>query len=583
MAYRAVPPSRQVGNAGRPTTPITHSGGTAPHIYVSPTGSDSTGDGTINRPYATPAWAQAIARVAYVGTPVIEIRAGRYYNTSLTLGLEDAGMTYKSTDGPGQAVLIGGRPVTGWERYSGNIWRAPIQAPVWTIYESGTRATQARLPKKAPGASYPCAFAPYFTTAGVDSSNRVVQYNPVDFNPASWTLSDIRLFIWSKLGAVQIAWFTDIHALASRNTGASTLTTDQDMKFLAYHLSGGARYVVQGPLELLTEAGEFTCTGGYVYYWPRNTPFDPTTVIIPSTKNVMSLYRASNVTIDGLGIEGTDFDSWYRWGNDGLTVEYEYFKTMLQFQKGGIYVEDSSGVTITNCHLKNIGFSGVFLQNACSTCTVSKNWIEHVGGEGISVNGIPPGLGNLSTGNTLTNNKIQNYGELDGSANGIRLSQSSSNTISYSNILNGPNRGIWLHGDYNVPAANNYCRSNVIDHVKIQNVVQDSGDRGAISVSFLSSPPGGGSQVPVNSMDQVIIDGATAHSSMTDVAPNALFYDNHASGQSASNVNATNIQGTVQRYNDADGATFTNVSWLGGFNPAGMDTANIGVTATFPY
>lgn len=583
MAYRAVPQIRGGGTAGRAIPPIAHSGGSAPHIYVSPSGSDSTGDGTINRPYATVAQAQRVARVAYVGTPVIEIRAGRYYNTNLTLDLEDSGMSYVSTDGPGQAVLIGGNRVTGWERYSGSIWRAPLAVPVWCLYEDGVRARLARLPKLAPGASYPCAFAPYFTSAGVTDSKTVLQYNPVDFTPDNWTLADIRLFVWSYTAGHATDWFTDMHGISARNTTTKQLTMNEELKFSAKTGTTGTRYFVQGPLELLTEAGEFTCTGGYVYYWPRSSAIVQAEIIAPTTTNVMSLYRANNVTIDGLGIEGTDFDSWYRYGNDGASVEYEYFMTLLRFRRGGIYLEDTSGATITNCHIKNTGFSGIFLQNACSSCTVSKTWIEHTGGEGISVNGLAPGLGNTSTGNTFTNNKIQNYGEMDGSANGIRLSQSSSNTISYSNILNGPNRGIWLHGDYLVAAANNYCRSNSIDHVKVEDVCQDSGDRGAIGISFLSSPPGGPSQVPINAITQVIVDGVNAHSSMTDTAPNGLYYDNHSSGQSATNMQVSDTQGDPQRYNDADGATFTNVSWLGGFNVNLMDTANIGVTATFPY
>ena len=48
-------------------------------------------------------------------------------------------------------------------------------------------------------------------------------------------------------------------------------------------------------------------------------------------------------------------------------------------------------------------------------------------------------------------------------------------------------------------------------------------------------------------------------------------------------------QGLQLRYNASDGATLTNTSFLqngqanGAFNAGLMDTANIGVTAAFPY
>jgi hypothetical protein len=571
--------------------------GAEPHLYVSPTGSDTTGDGTRGSPWATPEKARAYIRANTLqGTNAfVELLAGNYWSTNLVLDDGDGGtggrnITYRSTDGPGAAVLCGGTRVTGWTTYSGSISRVNIGAGLTlsTIYENGVRATKARYPKYVPSSTYDTARDTYLTSTGVDTSHTVLQYGVGDLNPAAWaSTTDMQVVVWSGGG---IAWFTDTIPVSSINTGTRQITLSQNSRYSLFATPTGSRYFVQGVLELLTQAGEFhyDSTSGYLYYWPRDGAIAAQTIVRPTTKRVVSFTgtgtsaRCSHVTFDGLGVQYSDFAPWYRHAsvndNDRGGGAYDRQYTLSEAQYGAMYFENTDNITVTNCHIKNVGFSGVFKKGYNQSNTISNCWIEHVGHSGIYADGNYPGTTDVLKSNTYTNLRINNCGELAGSGGGIYMLQSGSNTISYCDISKAPRLGILLGAYTGFAAAQIYTASNLIDHVKVSRVCQDSGDVGGIYIGFLSSVSGG--PYKVNTLNQVIIDTIAASASMPDAAGNGLFFDDESWNQVASNVNITNTAGAAEREHNTGGMTFTNVSWTGVFT--GVDTANIGVTSSFP-
>jgi hypothetical protein len=599
-AYTWIPTRGTVGSS---------SGGTSTaQLYVATTGNNSA-IGSEAAPLATIDGARlAIASRGLVakGPVIVNVKAGNYLNTAVTFGAADSGtvsngVTYRSSDGLGRARLIGGTLASGWTLHSGSIYKLALSTPCYTLYENGVRAVRARLPVLAPGASFPCAFAPYFLTLGTNGSYTDLKYNSANFSPGAWTLADIRLFFYGT-NTSQINWFSEHAQPTGLNTGTQVFTIGNDgLKFAAYGgVDPGARFFVEGPLELLQGPGEFCIrqdAGVWtLYYWPRTSPIASQEIIIPTQKTAVSFLgtdettRTKYITLSGFAIEGTDFDSWYRYGTAGLIGEpYDYFDTMSQFRHGGVRMENCDHITLKWNNIHHTGFSGVFMHRYCQSNTLYQNYIHHTGTDGISVNGPVPGTGNTSQLNTFDDQKITNMGELDASANGIRLSQSASNIVRFHTISSGPRRAIWLHGSFAVPAASNYCRSNYIHHVLASSIMQDTGDAGGITISFLSSPAGGGSQVPVNTFEQNIITGCTAHASMLDAAPNGQFCDNDSSGQVFTNIQITSTQGNQFRLNSSDGPVLTNCSFLsngapnGSFNAGLMDTATIGVSSTFPY
>jgi Big-like domain-containing protein/IPT/TIG domain-containing protein len=107
------------GNAGssNPLTVTVHNYGVSTGVFVAPTGSDTSGDGSISRPFATLAKAQATMRL---GGPQITYLRGGYYalpavtENGVSYGLHltpaDSGQTwsYYPPDGYGSAILDGG-------------------------------------------------------------------------------------------------------------------------------------------------------------------------------------------------------------------------------------------------------------------------------------------------------------------------------------------------------------------------------------------------------------------------------------------------------------------------------------------
>jgi len=95
------------------------SDGVAATIIVATTGSDTTGDGSLTKPFATVHRAQAAARLVGRGA-VVSIRAGTYYlPRPLELTERDSGSSYVNYPGDEQPILSGGEPLKGltWNRW----------------------------------------------------------------------------------------------------------------------------------------------------------------------------------------------------------------------------------------------------------------------------------------------------------------------------------------------------------------------------------------------------------------------------------------------------------------------------------
>jgi hypothetical protein len=579
-------------------------------VYIDPTGSDTSGQGTQLRPFRTVERARSLIRQrgwnsGMATNQVVNIAPGDYWNHgTATLTEADSGsngfsVVYQCSGAPGTAKLNGGIIIdpASWVLVSGSVYKTPLPGKVYTMWENGVRGRAARLPKLAPGVGFPCARAPYFTSAGVSANSTTLQYNPVDFDPSTWTLGDIGITDWSSFPISPLsAWFSDTHGLTARDTTAKQFTLDNNgLKFDAATGATGSRYFVSGALPMLTEAGEFVCTGGFLYYWARDGAIASQQIVVPTTQDLISMKgnststRVSNVQFDGLALQYTDFDSWYRFGDVRRTSvdPYGWQRQNANVRHGLVYMENTDHCKVTRCHGKNSGFAGLYMREYGQQNTIQDCWFEYAGTSTVYVEGRGPGEGDIIGNNTYWDLKLNNFGELAGDGEGLHLNQSGNNVLRYMLIQNGPRYGVELSG-WNVDgtggAGVNYTTGNVVSFIKIQNVAQDSGDMGALTCNFFN-------RAGVNTFDQIIIDGANAHSSMLDAAPNGVFLDNETDGQHLSNIQVGNVGGALFRTNDSPAGThvITNCSFLPNgsanpsFNPALMDAANIGTTSAFPY
>ena len=190
QAVPTVPPA--VGASGSPVAPPVPT----PTFHVATDGDDQN-PGTQAKPFRTLERARLAVRVALSQnrrqSVTVSVAAGRYFlDAPLAFDAQDSpadGATITYSGPPGaDAVLVGARPLRGWEPVTGGVHRAPLAglAPFNTLFENGQRATLARSPNDG-----------YLRVAAQVGSGSATQFVyapgeiPPDVQPA-----DLRVYIW---------------------------------------------------------------------------------------------------------------------------------------------------------------------------------------------------------------------------------------------------------------------------------------------------------------------------------------------------------------------------------------------------
>jgi hypothetical protein len=589
-------------------------------FWVSSAGNDSTGDGSQANP-----WRQVQRAIDYIRTNklnqaagqdiVVNVHAGSY--APIKYGQLDSGFNghvvhYLSVDGPGQAVIDAGQQITNWTLVTGSTYKAPVPNTFYTMYENDIRSTVARIPKLSPAVGFPSSRTPYFITQTDGNSLTELIYNSADFNPAAWSTADAQIVSWP--GGLW-EWLTEQDPISTINTSTKVITFVNNAKFNLYQNSLGSRYFVQGDQSMQSAPGEWYLdrVGMMLYYIARDGPIASQTIVIPTATEAVTFYgksgkpgdRVSYVTFDGFAVQHTDFVQWYRPGwpvpvsgtvngpvpNPWVTGSfYAWLAVMPQNALGAVHLRNTDHITITNVHVKNAGMYGVFLDGYGQQDQILNSWLEQVGCSGIRLDGPFPGLGDVLNNDTIQNFRINDVGQLSGTGSGIDIAQSGSNLIKFGKIFNGPRKGIWVlatTGQTDVSTI--YARNNLVDHVKLQFLGQDSGDMGALGIDSLSSIS---PSLVQNTAQQMIIDSISANTSLRDAVPDGILLDDQTDGQILTDIQVTNVAGQQLRTNSTDHSidhVLTNCSFQSdgtvnpSFNPALMDTANIGTTSAFPY
>lgn len=201
--------------------------------------------------------------------------------------------------------------------------------------------------------------------------------------------------------------------------------------------------------------------------------------------------------------------------------------------------------------------------------------------------------------NTVTNNKINDIGELGIYCAGVAIFNGSYNEVSYSDITDSARYATTVRGnmvyddlsseDTSLPPAT----GNKFEYLKVTNCSQDSGDSGAVHGAGINLSSGS----YINYWKQITIDNSWAVPGMNDWRPWGIYIDwpSQTMHQDFDNIQITNTQGLDQSHktgqyeehfhsNGSDNetsATYNNCSWRAGFNSA-LISSDIGIKSTFP-
>jgi hypothetical protein len=258
-------------------------------IFVMPSGSDSSGDGTVAKPFATLPAAQQAARKALVaaagGNVTVHVGAGRYYLPEpLLLSASDSGRNGGRMrwigPGPGAgvdpqqaAIIHGGVRVDGWRQVGdGPVWTADVSALAsrpgsgitgfrrfFNLIEDQRGAVLARHPDFGSG---------YLKDVGC-TNNATMLECPPGVLPRDLSIADTSIF--ANVGG---NWFTATLSAKSTATDAIGRVTVGFQKGAGAYAANNKIYI-QGAHQLISEPGEWAldskATPPAVYYWPRDT------------------------------------------------------------------------------------------------------------------------------------------------------------------------------------------------------------------------------------------------------------------------------------------------------------------------
>ena len=320
------------------------------------------------------------------GGDTIILTDGVYYvQSSVSIGKQ---LTIKAAPWT-HPIIFGGKQLTGWEVYSGNIYRAPYTQAVTAMMENGKAGKIATSPTyKATG------------TSGNNTIRGTV--------PSGLTNNYAKVMTY---GATNSNWQSSVNVITS--TSGNSLTFSGNT---VRGINTGCSYEIINDKVVIDEPGEFAYDGQYVYYYPYNTANLTSKVSVATTQTIFSISQAGDLTLEGVDIAGVNSQH-----NNGY------------FAEGGSAISVNGKLTATNCNFYAIDTNAI-RYNGTAGMTVDHCTFDGIGGCAFHMNG---------SNGTVSNCEIYNTGVY---AYGTISIGGNNNLISHNRIAHSAVRGINLGG-----------------------------------------------------------------------------------------------------------------------------------------
>jgi|GEM_PF-2255103 len=444
-------------------------------VYVSPTGSDTTGNGSSGSPYKTVQKARDAVRAAIAGgmsgDATVYLKGGEYVTEQIVLNASDSGRNgYKVIyrNAPGETpVLNNGAYITGWQQVAGKPYYKTTVAGFGksdnimdqTLYENNVRAVKARHPNVQSGGRNNYLFA---EAAASPATNTSFKVKASDTLPAMASTADLDVYVWP---GGRHPWEAKYRKVSSVNysTRVITLSASTDN----YNLDTGSMYYLEGAIELLDTPGEFFYdkAASTLYYYPRNSASLANGIFAPKRQDYAdSIFRfeggASNIVIEGLTMRNTAFDS--HDAHQGFTA--------------AVTIENGNHLTIRGNDFYSLGSSAVGFAGYRVTYTnivIENNRMRDMGRGAVQVDRFSE---NVVNNVTIKNNYMYKGGQLKGDENAWQAWSRVDNLVfSYNRVDEWPRFATYFKGD---------VTNSRIEFNDISNCVYETQDAGPIYAYF---------------------------------------------------------------------------------------------------
>ena len=327
-----------------------------------------------------------------------------------------------------QPVLVGGRTITGFVPYKGQILKADVGAQGFKgiyfrqLIFDGRRQHLARYPNFNPENPYGGGWA------YADGKMTPMYQDVPGEDRRSFTCKEQDLRNWSRPEEAEVFvfarynWWNNICRIKTLDQAARHVTLASDA---SYPIRAGDRYYFQNALEELDAPGEWYLDKqtSILYFWPPG-PLEGKAVLAPTTRTILELGKGvAHLTIRGFIIECGEGTAIALNDTTNCLIAANTIRNVGDYNGSGVSVNGGSSNGVVGNDLYEIGSHGIHLGGGDrKTLTpadnyADNNYIHHIGvfykqGVGISMSGVGnrashnlihdgPRMGIMFSGNNL--------------------------------------------------------------------------------------------------------------------------------------------------------------------------------------
>lgn len=453
-------------------------------IHISPTGSDR-GDGSEQRPFATPQRAQTAARKSK-GPVQVVVQAGVYELASpLRFNPADSGQRWSAAPGS-KPVFSGGRRLSGWSvgtREGRTVWTLElpeVRAGAWfftQLWVDGQRRRRPQLPKSG-----------FFRFSGLDGQGDTGYAWTQGPDRAEYPAGSISRF--RNLDDVQVVtyqlWF-DTHLRIKELDEQRRVAHFRTRSLGSLRDEGGqfARFILINVGEALSEPGEWYLdrASGVLTYLPLPGEMpESVTVVAPRLAELVRFQGSrqeavSDVVIENLGLQHNE---WSRALDNCGTIQAAIDVP------GAVVFERAERCVLYGCELAHLAGYGVETLAGSSGTVIAACTIRDLGGGAVKIGhegaagakSSKEGHGLRPQAATVADCHLHDGGHVYPSAIGVWIGNAGGNRIQHNHIHHFAYTGIsfgWTWGYAPTRTWDNRIERNHIHHINHQRLLSDNG------------------------------------------------------------------------------------------------------------